>query len=208
MRRVRSARPSGLCIKQQPPRRAKWPRETESRTPRHGEQLDATFARNPKAPEFGTYGVLYIRWGKAARGGDTSPPQCPDGPPLVGAGAAAVGHRVPGPVRRAQQTGWLWPTERSSRLSEVALSARFSRYRDDARPAGRAESALAATLLCHAPDPGWLRPVVRPAAVGHSYASTTALYTSVSAGYRSQTLRTMLDKTIAAARARTDHEET
>lgn len=43
--------------------------------------------------------------------------------------------------------------------------------------------------------------------VGHSYASTTALYTSVSAGYRSQTLRTMLDTTIAAARARADHEE-
>jgi len=31
----------------------------------------------------------------------------------------------------AHQTGWLWPTEWSSRLSEVALSARFSRYRDD-----------------------------------------------------------------------------
>lgn len=29
------------------------------------------------------------------------------------------------------QTGWLWPTERSSRLSEVALSDRFSRYRDE-----------------------------------------------------------------------------
>ncbi|HEY5845818.1 MAG TPA: hypothetical protein VIT42_03395 [Microlunatus sp.] len=35
--------------------------------------------------------------------------------------------------------------------------------------------------------------------VGHSYASTTALYTSVSTGYRSRTLRTMLDKTIADA---------
>ena len=59
----------------------------------------ADIGSNPKAPEFGTYGVLYIRWGKASRGGAPSSPQRADGLPLVGAGAAAVGHRVSGPVR-------------------------------------------------------------------------------------------------------------
>ncbi|MGH3619969.1 MAG: hypothetical protein ACRDQV_18420, partial [Pseudonocardiaceae bacterium] len=35
--------------------------------------------------------------------------------------------------------------------------------------------------------------------VGHSYASTLALYTSVSADYRARTLRAVLDKTVSAA---------
>jgi len=35
--------------------------------------------------------------------------------------------------------------------------------------------------------------------VGHSYASTTALYTSVSADYRARTLRRVLDATVGAA---------
>ncbi len=47
------------------------------------------------------------------------------------------------------------------------------------------------------------RPLLRQAdcLVAGCCASTTALYTSVSASYRSQTLRTMLDKTIADAHA-------
>jgi hypothetical protein len=52
----------------------------------------ADIGSNPKAPESGTYGVLYIRWGKASRGGGPASPQRLDRPPLVGAGAAAVGH--------------------------------------------------------------------------------------------------------------------
>lgn len=34
----------------------------------------ADIGTNLKAPEFGTYGVLYIRWGRSARGRDASPP--------------------------------------------------------------------------------------------------------------------------------------
>jgi hypothetical protein len=33
-------------------------------------QLD--FAPNPQAPEFGSHGVVYIRWGKANKGGDAT----------------------------------------------------------------------------------------------------------------------------------------
>ena len=29
----------------------------------------ADLRRNPKAPEFGDYGVVQVRWGKASRGG-------------------------------------------------------------------------------------------------------------------------------------------
>jgi hypothetical protein len=35
--------------------------------------------------------------------------------------------------------------------------------------------------------------------VGHSYASTTALYTSVSSDFRNRTLRAALDRSIRAA---------
>jgi len=38
--------------------------------------------------------------------------------------------------------------------------------------------------------------------VGHSYASTTALYTSVSSDFRTRTLRGVLDATVSRALAR------
>ena len=167
----------------------------------------ADIGSNPKAPEFGTYGVLYIRWGKAARGGAPR--------------RRSVLTVLPWSVRvlrqwvteyrdlfdQAHQTGWLWPTERSSRLSEAALSARFSRYRDELDlPAELSLHSLRHSYVTHLIEAGY-DPLFVQQQVGHSYASTTALYTSVSANYRSQTLRSMLDKTIADARSRADHEE-
>ncbi|HET9650042.1 MAG TPA: tyrosine-type recombinase/integrase [Microlunatus sp.] len=84
---------------------------------------------------------------------------------------------------------------------------RFSRYRDHLDlPAELSLHSLRHSCVTHLIEAGY-DPLFVQQQVGHSYAPTTALYTSVSANYRSQTLRTMLDKTIADARARADHEE-
>jgi site-specific recombinase XerD len=168
----------------------------------------ADIGSNPKASEFGTYGVLYIRWGKASRGGAPR--------------RRSVLTVFPWLVRVLQQwvteyrdlfprgadASWLWPTERSGHLDEARLSKRFGQYRDAVGlPDGLTLHCLRHSYVTHLIEAGY-DPLFVQQQVGHSYASTTALYMSVSAGYRSQTLRTMLDKTIADARARTGPKET
>ena len=51
------------------------------------------FGRNPKAAEFGEFGVCYVRFGKASRGQPTEAAQRADGDAVVGGGARAVGRR-------------------------------------------------------------------------------------------------------------------
>jgi integrase/recombinase XerC len=163
----------------------------------------ADIGSNPKAPEFATYGVLYIRWGKASRG---SPPR-----------RRSVLTVFPWSVRVLQQwiteyrdlfahagdASWLWPTERSGHLDEARLSKRFGEYRDAVRlPTELTLHCLRHSYVTHLIEAGY-DPLFVQQQVGHSYASTTALYTSVSANYRSQILRQMLDKTITDARSRT-----
>ena len=108
---------------------------------------------------------------------------------------------------RGADASWLWPTERSGHLDQARLSKRFGQYRDAVGlPDGLTLHCLRHSYVTHLIEAGY-DPLFVQQQVGHSYASTTALYTSVSAGYRSQTLRTMLDKTIADARARTGPKE-
>ncbi|MGW3498350.1 tyrosine-type recombinase/integrase [Streptomyces sp. NPDC001020] len=87
------------------------------------------FGRNPEGPEFGDYGVLYVRHGKAKKG---SPPKHRSvltvwdwsaeilqqwneevRPHFTNAGARA-----------------LWPSERSARIGFSQMNTRFAAYRD------------------------------------------------------------------------------
>lgn len=167
----------------------------------------ADIGSNPKAPEFGTYGVIYVRWGKASRGGTPR--------------RRSVLTVFPWSVRVLQQwvteyrelfprgsdASWLWPTERSGHLDEARLSRRFGEYRDAVGlPEELTLHCLRHSYVTHLIEAG-CDPLFVQQQVGHSYASTTALYTSVSSNYRSQTLRRMLDKTIADAGVRTSPKE-
>lgn len=168
----------------------------------------ADIGSNPKAPEFGTYGVLYIRWGKASRGGAPRRRSVltvfPWSVRVLQQWVTAYRDLFP----RGADASWLWPTERSRHLDEARLSKRFGQYRDAVGlPDGLTLHCLRHSYVTHLIEAGY-DPLFVQQQVGHSYASTTALYTSVSAGYRSQTLRAMLDKTIADARARTGPKET
>src|ERR1039458_9886639 len=60
--------------------------------------------------------------------------------------------------------------------------------------------ALLASQLCDPSDRGRLRRVVRATTVGHEYASTTAIYTSVSSDYKTRVLRAALDGAIEKAK--------
>jgi site-specific recombinase XerD len=160
----------------------------------------ADFGANPQAPEFGDYGVVYVRWGKASKG---SPPKrrsvltvFPWSARVLGQWVeqfrGLFGHAAPG-------SGALWPSERSAWVSLDKISARFADYRDAlGLPDSVSLHSLRHCYITHLIEDGY-DPLFVQQQVGHSYASTTALYTSVSSDFRNRTLRAALDRSIQAA---------
>lgn len=162
--------------------------------------LDAAdFGRNPHAPEFGDYGVCYVRHGKASKG---SPPKRRSVltvlPWTVDVLAEWVEELLPtfgcpGPA--------LWPTERQDRLTLSPINHRFTVYRDAlSLEPGLDFHSLRRSYVTHLIEDGWDALFVQKQ-VGHQHASTTSIYTWVSSDFRTRTLRTALDSTINAALA-------
>jgi site-specific recombinase XerD len=143
--------------------------------------------------------VLYIRWGKASKG---SPPKRRSVLTVFPWSVRVVGEWVAGYrdlFATAARSGSLWPTERAARLSIGALGDRFAQYRDAiGLPAELGLHCLRHSYVTHLIEAGY-DPLFVQQQVGHSYASTTALYTSVSSDYRTRTLRRVLDATVHAA---------
>lgn len=163
--------------------------------------LDVTdLSPNPHAPEFGNYGVLSVRYGKAQRG---SPPK-----------------------RRSVLTVWPWtvdvleqwitevrplfeqapglalfPSERGERTAPGTLDTRLRGYCNELGldPALSFHS-FRRSYVTHLFENNWDPRFVQEQ-VGHEHASTTSLYTCVSSDFRVRTLRKVLDKTAAAALA-------
>jgi site-specific recombinase XerD len=154
------------------------------------------FSRNPHAPEFGRYGVVQVRYGKAKKG---SPPKR--------RGVLTVFEWTPDVI-----TDWLahgkpgldagldlFPSERCALVAENTLLRRFRRYCNDLElPAGLDMHSLRRSYATHLIEDGWDAKFVQDQ-MGHDHASTTSLYTCVSSDYRVRTLRRVLDTTIEAA---------
>ncbi|MFB7467036.1 tyrosine-type recombinase/integrase [Streptomyces sp. NPDC056224] len=159
----------------------------------------ADFGRNPHAPEFGDLGVVYVRWGKASKG--SAPKR--RSVLTVFPWSVKVLEQWVGSYRTlfetAASSGALWPSERSPRLDMGALGDRFASYRDAlGLPQELTLHCLRHSYVTHLIEAGY-DPLFVQQQVGHSYASTTALYTSVSSDFRTRTLRKVLDGTISRA---------
>lgn len=159
------------------------------------------FGTNPHAPEFGEHGVLYVRWGKASKG---SPPKRRS-VLTVFPWSVLVLREWLGGYRdlfdTAAHSASLWPTERAVRLTLGALGERLAQYRTaTGLPPELGLHCLRHSYVTHLIEAGY-DPLFVQQQVGHSYASTTALYTSVSSDYRTRTLRRVLDATLDAALA-------
>ena len=159
----------------------------------------ADFGSNPHAPEFGDYGVVYVRWGKANKG--SAPKRrsvltvFPWSVRVVRQWVEHCRELAP----RAAGSAALWPSERSERLSQEKLNARFAGYRDAlGLPDELSLHCLPQSYVTHLIEDGY-DPLFVQQQVGHSYASTTALYTSVSSDFRTRTLRTVLDDSVHRA---------
>nr|WP_246115469.1 tyrosine-type recombinase/integrase [Pseudonocardia sulfidoxydans] len=99
----------------------------------------------------------------------------------------------------AVRGGWLWPSERRPRIALKAMSEKFAKYRAAVGlPEELGLHCLRHSYVTHLIEAGY-DPLFVQQQVGHPYAATTALYTSVSSEHRTRTLRRVLDGTVAAA---------
>jgi site-specific recombinase XerD len=157
------------------------------------------FGTNPHAAEFGDHGVLYVRWGKANKG---SAPKRRSVLTIFPWSVRVLDEWI-GSYRDIFETAArgsaLWPSERCPRVGKMPVGARFAEWREAVGlPEEIGMHCLRHSYVTHLIEDGY-DPLFVQQQVGHSYASTTALYTSVSSDFRTRTLRGILDRTVARA---------
>jgi site-specific recombinase XerD len=156
--------------------------------------LDVTdFGANAAAPEFGRYGSLAVRYGKAANG---SPPRRRTVLTVMPWAAEVVAEYVQdirpryGPGNRAA----LWLTERGGRVAAEHVNLRFDAWRQGAGlPEELSPHALRHSYVTHLAEDGYDGLFIQQQ-VGHAWGSTTATYTHVSSDFKNQVLRRALGR--------------
>jgi site-specific recombinase XerD len=149
----------------------------------------ADLRHNPKVPEFGRFGGLFVRYGKSSRGG---PPRrrtvltVPEMDWIVPVLEQWVDELRPRFAPGAHPA--LWITERRGRVSNRVLNEAFATARDAAGlPAELDLHCLRHSYVTHLVEFDYPERFVSDQ-VGHTYASTTAIYTGVSDAYRNRLL--------------------
>lgn len=156
------------------------------------------FGRNPQGPEFGEYGVLYVRHGKANKG---SAPKRRSVLTVFDWSAEILQqwNEEVRPMFPTAKAGALWPSERSARVGFTQMNTRFGTYRDSlGLDQGLDFHSFRRSYVTHLIENGWDARFVQEQ-VGHEHASTTSIYTCVSSDFRTRTLRRALDTAVAAA---------
>jgi integrase/recombinase XerC len=151
----------------------------------------ADFGRNAAAPEFGRYGMLNVRYGKAKRG---QPPRRRNVVSVMGWAVEAVADYV---VNARPRFGVadhpaLWVTERGGRVRPSEIDDRFAAYRAAlGLPAVLVVHSLRHSYVTHLTEDGVDRRFIQ-AQVGHENDSSTAIYTHVSSDFMDSALRRAL----------------
>lgn len=162
-------------------------------------RLDAAdFGRNPRAAEFGEFGVCQVRFGKSTAGGVPKR----RGVLTVMPWSVEVVDQWVGevwPHCRHEGSGSLWPSERRERITENGFNKSFTALVERAG-LDRAFSphCLRHSYVTHLIEDGFDGLFVQQQ-VGHEHASTTSIYTSVSSDYKTRVLRDALDRVISQA---------
>lgn len=168
---------------------------------RHLQLVD--FARNPHAREFGKYGVVHVRYGKAKKG---SPPKRRSVLTVFDWTPEVIADWLENGQRPMDDGLDLFPSERGTLVSEATVLRRFRRYCEDLGLCpGLDLHSLRRSYATHLLEDGWDSMFVQHQ-MGHEHASTTAIYTCVSSDYRTRTLRAALDATLDAALTPTEND--
>lgn len=151
------------------------------------------FQSNPKAPEFGSFGVCNVRWGKAMKG---SPPRRRSVLAVMPWSSGVLEEYLEEVRSRYGPAAGLamWPTERGGAMGVDYVSRRFGEYRDAlGLPAGLHPHCLRHSYVTHLIEDAF-DPFFVQQQVGHSWGATTALYTGVSGDFKNTSLRAALDR--------------
>jgi site-specific recombinase XerD len=157
------------------------------------------FGRNPRAPEFGEFGVCNVRFGKAMAG---SPPKRRGVLTVMPWSVEVLEQWVSEvlPLCRRDSSA-LWPSELGERISDNRFNSVFTRIREHAGlPEGMGPHCLRHSYVTHLIEDGYDQLFVQQQ-VGHEHASTTSIYTSVASDYKTRVLRAALDKLLIDAKA-------
>ena len=159
---------------------------------REAAMLDvADFGASPAAPELGGLGVCHVRYGKAMRG---SPPRRRAVATVMPWAAEALGQYLADvrPWYGREEHPALWLTERGERISARAVDDRFARWRAAAGlPGELSVHCLRHSYVSHLIEDG-VDPLFVQYQAGHSWASTTATYTTVGSDAMNRMMRAAL----------------
>jgi integrase/recombinase XerC len=154
----------------------------------------ADFGRNPRAPQFGRYGTLNVRYGKAKKG---QPPRRRNVLSVMGWAVEAVADYAENirPKFGFADHPALWVTERGGRVRPSEINARFVAYRDAlGLPAALTVHSERHAYVTHLTEDGVDRRFIQQQ-VGHECDSSTAVYTHVSDDF----MNTALNRALAPA---------
>lgn len=166
-------------------------------------RLETTdFSVNPAARQLGGLGVCQVRYGKALRG---SPPKRRAVATVMPWAAEALGQYLADVRPRYAASGQaaVWLTERGGAISPRQVDERFALWRARAGlPADLSVHCLRHSYVSHLIEDG-VDPLFVQQQVGHSWASTTAVYTSVGSDAKNR----MLADALARVFDGDDHDE-
>lgn len=165
------------------------------------------FGPNPHIPAYGSFGAVTIRWAKGTAGSGPrrrtvlTVPEFDWVVPMLRAWTSP-GHRDRFPT--ADRSAALWPSERGDRVTVGSLGDAFAASRDAVGlPKELGLHCLRHSYVTHLIEAGY-DPTFVQAQVGHSYASTTSLYTSVSSDFKHKAIQHMIARRIAKPKEATD----
>nr|WP_236822433.1 site-specific integrase [Arthrobacter sp. AK-1] len=159
------------------------------------------FSRNVKAPYFGDYGILRVRFGKPQKG---SPKKQRSVLTLLDWAAEAVDDWVRrGLPRYGQPVGDLFPTDRGGLVPEKNLRARMRGFLDELGfPPGLDLHSLRRSYVTHMQTEHGYDTKFISMQVGHEHTSTTTIYTLPSPDYAARELERVLNSTLLASNSR------
>ena len=170
--------------------------------------LDLTdFFRNAESPQFGKFGIVQVRMGKAPKGGT---PKRRTVLTLHQWAVEALEDYLenvrPLMVKQKSPSNAVFLTERGTRLHPRDVSDRFGHFRDELGLDGvLTPHALRHSYVTHLIESG-VDPVFVKEQVGHAYQSTTAIYTGVSGDFMNKMMQDAVRRVLPSSRGEGSRE--
>ncbi|GAB3607029.1 hypothetical protein GCM10027413_24380 [Conyzicola nivalis] len=157
----------------------------------------ADLHHSSQMPEWGQYGAIHVRWGKAAGGG--SPRRrtvllVPEFDWWIDGMKQWIGEGRPKFSNGDPEA--IWVTERRTRVTGGYLDKTFAELRDEAGlPKALTLHSLRHSFVTHLLEFGYAERFVQEQA-GHMHASTTSIYASVSSDFKNRVLANALKRIV------------